>query len=133
MVKSTQTGPRFRFMRCTLNNFRPCLFYLAYNHRNARLGVDWLLPILHKDDVWSDRRKLLDRSLRPAQAASTSYRKIMEEKTRTFLSQLFVTPNDFRSHIGLSVFNHSKNFRTEFGDRLVFKGILSCPSHTGTN
>ncbi|KAH9971625.1 cytochrome P450 [Russula compacta] len=65
------------------------------------LGVDWLLPILPKDDVWSDRRKLLDRSLRPAQAASTSYRKIMEEKTRAFLSQLLVNPNDFRSHIGL--------------------------------
>ncbi|KAH9952755.1 cytochrome P450 [Russula dissimulans] len=63
------------------------------------LGVDWLLPALSKGDVWSEGRKLLDRSLRPA--APISYRNMMEEKTRSFLGQLFLTPKHFRSHIEL--------------------------------
>jgi cytochrome P450 len=61
--------------------------------------VDWLLPILHKGEEWSDSRKLLDRSLRPA--APTSYRRMMEEKTFAFLGQLLATPKEFRSHIEL--------------------------------
>jgi len=64
--------------------------------------VNWLLPVLNKDEVWSEGRKLLDRSLRPT--APVSYRNMMEEKTRSFLGQLFLTPKDFRSHIELSVF-----------------------------
>jgi len=63
------------------------------------LGVDWLLPALNKGEVWNEARKLLDRSLRPA--APVSYRNMMEEKTRLFLGQLFLTPKDFRSHIEL--------------------------------
>ncbi|KAI9454933.1 cytochrome P450 [Russula earlei] len=63
------------------------------------LGLDWLLPALRKGEVWSEGRKVLDRSLRPA--APISYRRMMEEKTRSFLGQLFVTPTDFRDHVEL--------------------------------
>jgi cytochrome P450 len=66
---------------------------------NVRLGVDWLLPILKKGEEWADSRKLLDRSLRAS--APTSYRRMMEEKTRAFLGQLLATPKDFRDHIEL--------------------------------
>ena len=75
--------------------------FLPDNPENARLGVNWLLPILPKGEEWSDSRKLLDRSLRPA--APASYRKMMEEKTRMFLDQLRVTPKEFRNHIQLRV------------------------------
>jgi hypothetical protein len=96
---STQIDPRFRFMRCT-PDFARYLFPSRYNSQHVRLGVDWLLPALSKGDVWSEGRKLLDRSLRPA--APISYRNMMEEKTRSFLGQLFLTPKHFRSHIELS-------------------------------
>jgi hypothetical protein len=90
-------GRRFLFTRCT-PKLKP--YCLPYKRQIGRLGVDWLVPVLHKGEEWSDSRKLLDRSLRHT-AAPTSYRKMMEEKTRAFLGQLLATPNEFRSHLEL--------------------------------
>ncbi|KAI0253723.1 cytochrome P450 [Lactifluus subvellereus] len=63
------------------------------------LELDWLLPISRKSKSWREGRRLLDRSLRPG--GTTSYRHMMEEKTRTFLAKLLDTPKHFRDHIEL--------------------------------
>ncbi|KAI0253721.1 cytochrome P450 [Lactifluus subvellereus] len=63
------------------------------------LGTGWLLPVLPKGEAWLEGRKLLDRSLRPG--APTTYRRMMEEKTRVFLGQLLTTPKNFRDHLEL--------------------------------
>jgi cytochrome P450 len=61
--------------------------------------MDWTLPTLRKGERWRKNRNLLERSLRPG--AATSYRWMIEEKTRKFLGQLLITPKDFRAHIDL--------------------------------
>ena len=63
--------------------------------------MDWILSVARVGKYWREGRKLLDRSLRPG--ATASYRRMMEEYTRMFLGQLLEAPDDFRSHIGLSV------------------------------
>ncbi|KAI0253728.1 cytochrome P450 [Lactifluus subvellereus] len=63
------------------------------------LEMDWLLPLTTKSESWREGRRLLDRSLRPG--GTTSYRHMMEEKTRTFLAKLLETPKHFRDHVGL--------------------------------
>ena len=65
------------------------------------MGVNWTLPLTRKGKFWRDGRKLLDRSLRPG--ATALHRRIIEEKTRAFLSQLLSTPKHFRDHIDLLV------------------------------
>ena len=52
-------------------------------------------------DYWRDGRRLLDRSLGPG--ATAPYRRMMEDNTHMFLGQLLEAPDDFISHIGLSV------------------------------
>ena len=66
-----------------------------------RLEMDWLLPTARMNEHWREGRKLLDRSLGPA--ATTSYRRMMEDNTHMFLGQLLEAPEDFLGHIGLSV------------------------------
>lgn len=66
------------------------------------MGVNWTLPIARKGKLWRDGRKLLDRSLRPG--ATVLHRRVIEEKTCAFLSQLLITPKHFREHIDLLVF-----------------------------
>ena len=65
------------------------------------MGVNWTLPIARKGKLWRDGRKLLDRSLRPG--ATDMHRRLIEEKTRAFLSQLLSKPKHFREHIDLLV------------------------------
>ena len=52
-------------------------------------------------DTWREGRKLLDGTLRSG--AIMSYRQMMQEKTREFLSNLSATPKDVHAHIVLSV------------------------------
>ena len=52
-------------------------------------------------ETWRKGRKLLDRSLRSG--AILSYRQMMQEKTREFLTQLRAKPDDFNAHVELSV------------------------------
>ncbi|KAI9428587.1 cytochrome P450 [Lactarius indigo] len=68
------------------------------------------LPIIKMYDIpglcpmgeyWRESRKLLDRSL--GASAIAPYRRMMEDNTRVFLGQLLEAPEDFSSHIGLSV------------------------------
>jgi cytochrome P450 len=66
--------------------------------------MDWIVPVAGKGEHWRERRRLLDRSLRPG--ATASHGRVIEEKTRTFLSRLLATPKNFRAHIDLSVLSH---------------------------
>jgi hypothetical protein len=63
--------------------------------------MDWTLINARKGELWREGRKLLDRDLRPGEIMS--YRQMMQDNTRWFLSWLLATPNEFRGHIGLSV------------------------------
>jgi cytochrome P450 len=63
--------------------------------------MGWLLPTARMNEHWREGRRLLDRSLGPG--ATTSYRRMMEDKARLFLGQLLEAPEDFQGHIGLSV------------------------------
>jgi hypothetical protein len=63
--------------------------------------MDWLIPTARVNEHWREGRILLDRSLGPG--ATTSYRRMMEDKVRLFLGQLIEAPEDFLGHIGLSV------------------------------
>lgn len=65
--------------------------------------MDWIVPLTRKGEYWRERRRLLDRSLRPGSTAS--HGRVIEEKTRSFLGRLISTPKDFRAHIDLSVFS----------------------------
>jgi hypothetical protein len=64
--------------------------------------MDWITPSLGMCESWREGRKLLDRSLRAG--ALTSYRPMMQEKTRWFLAQLFSNPNEFHRHIELLLY-----------------------------
>ena len=64
------------------------------------MEMDWHLALLQHNERWREGRKLIDRSLRPG--ATSSYRQMIEEKTRGFLGQLLAAPDDFRDHIKLS-------------------------------
>ncbi|KAI0253709.1 cytochrome P450 [Lactifluus subvellereus] len=63
------------------------------------MKIDWLLALLQHKERWREGRKLVDRSLRPG--ATSSYRQMIEEKTRGFLGELLAAPDDFRDHIKL--------------------------------
>lgn len=67
----------------------------------GRLELDWLVPTSRVGEYWREGRRLLDRSLGPG--PTTAYRRMMEDNTHLFLGQLLETPEDFFSHIGLSV------------------------------
>ncbi|KAI0291302.1 cytochrome P450 [Russula brevipes] len=56
-------------------------------------------PFCRNGERWRKNRNLLERSLRPG--VTTSYRRMIEEKTCKFLGQLLITPKDFRAHIDL--------------------------------
>jgi len=63
------------------------------------MGLDWFLIISGLTESWRDGRKILDRSLRAG--ATTTYRPMMQEKSRWFLAQLLENPYDFHHHIEL--------------------------------
>ncbi|KAF8483988.1 cytochrome P450 [Russula ochroleuca] len=63
------------------------------------MEMDWSIFNTGTTETWREGRKLLDGSLRPG--AMISYRQMMQEKTREFLSQLLATPKDFHAHIEL--------------------------------
>jgi cytochrome P450 len=63
--------------------------------------MDWPIFMTGTSETWRKGRKLLDGSLRPG--AMISYRQMMQEKTRDFLSKLRTNPKDFYTYIELSV------------------------------
>ena len=65
------------------------------------MDLDWPVFMARMGETWREGRKILDRSLGPG--AAMSYRQMMQEKTRGFLSQLLTTPKDFSAHIKLLV------------------------------
>lgn len=96
-----------RYSRCTFGQRQT--FILGHQQQCfLRMGVDWTLPSARKGKPWRDGRRLLDRSLRPG--ATALHRRIIEERTCLFLSQLLSTPKNFREHIDLLVL--SINFPT---------------------
>ena len=62
--------------------------------------MDWFLGRARKGEVWREGRKLLDRNLRPG--VVTSYRQMIQENTRVFLTRLLAAPKEFCSHNELS-------------------------------
>jgi hypothetical protein len=93
------------------------------------MGVNWTLPTARKGKIWRDGRKLLDRSLRPG--ATALHQRLIEEKTRAFLSQLLSSPKHFREHIDLWV--SLLKFPITIDPSPVFKENLSCTSLMGTS
>jgi hypothetical protein len=65
------------------------------------MDFEWPLFMIRMGDTWRGGRKLLDGNLRSG--AIMPYRQMMQEKTREFLSNLFATPKDVKSHIVLLV------------------------------
>ena len=61
--------------------------------------MDWIVSTARSSEKWRESRRLLDRSLGPG--ATATYRRMTEDKTRTFLGRLLETPEDFLGHIGL--------------------------------
>jgi hypothetical protein len=61
--------------------------------------MDWPLFMTGTTETWRKGRKILDGNLRPG--AMTSYRFMMQEKSRDLLSQLRATPKDFHAHLKL--------------------------------
>ena len=55
---------------------------------------------------------------------------MMEDKVHLFLGQLLEAPEDFFSHIRLSV-RRTRFLYMIVNDGVVFKGDLSCPSRMG--
>ena len=96
--------------------------------RNFRLELDWLTQASMMGDYWREGRRLLDRSLGPG--ATAPYRRMMEDNTHMFLGQLLEAPDDFVSHIGLSVRRVRLSYTT-VNYWAVFKEDWSCPSHMG--
>jgi cytochrome P450 len=66
------------------------------------MELEWFLPLRGNGEPWREGRKLVDRSLRPS--ATSSYRWIIEEKTRGFLGQLLAAPGHFHDQIELLEF-----------------------------
>ena len=90
--------------------------------------MNWILPTSRVGEYWRKGRRSLDRSLGPG--ATAPYRRMMEDYTRKFLGQLLETPDDFISHIGLSV--RRIHFVCAMANYwAVFKEDLSCPSRMG--
>lgn len=65
------------------------------------MEFDWPLFMIGTTETWRKGRKILDGGLRPG--AIIPYRKLMQEKTREFLAQLYEQPKDFGAHVELSV------------------------------
>ena len=126
--KDTQIGPRCQSRKC---KFHPVVVRhpsCVLTSSKSRLELDWLVPTIRSNEKWREARRLLDRSLGPG--TTTSYRRMMEENTRRFLGGLLESPEDFLGHIGLSVPCIRFVYIT-VNHWVVFKGDLSCLSHTG--
>jgi cytochrome P450 len=65
------------------------------------MEMDWPLFMTGMSETWREGRKILDGNLRPG--AMTSYRQMMQEKTREFLAQLRENPMDFDARVEQSV------------------------------
>jgi hypothetical protein len=65
--------------------------------------MDWPLFTIGMTEAWREGRKLVDHSLRPGAVMTQTYGRMMQEKTREFLTQLFATPKNFPAHVELSV------------------------------
>jgi hypothetical protein len=63
--------------------------------------MDWPLAMTGMTEIWRKGRKLVDHSLRAG--AVMTYGRMMQDKTREFLTQLFATPKNFPDHVKLSV------------------------------
>jgi hypothetical protein len=63
--------------------------------------MNWPLFTIGMTETWREARKLAEHNLGPVTV--TTYGQMMQEKTRKFLTQLFATPKDFRTHVSLSV------------------------------
>jgi hypothetical protein len=63
------------------------------------MDMDWPLFMTGMTETWHKGRKLVDHSLRPG--AVMTYGRMMQEKTREFLTELFATPKNFRDHVEL--------------------------------
>ena len=57
------------------------------------MEMEWTFPIARKGKYWREGRRLLDRSFRPG--ATTSHRRLIEERTRVFLGQCLPLRSNF--------------------------------------
>lgn len=65
------------------------------------MEMDWPLFMTGMSETWREGRKILDGNLRTG--AMTSYRQMMQEKTREFLAQLRENSKDFDARVEQSV------------------------------
>lgn len=58
---------------------------------------DWMMAFLKYTDSWRLGRKLLDRSLRPANI--TKYYPLLETKANHLLTQVLASPDELEDHL----------------------------------
>ena len=76
----------------------------------------WELLFTHYGEDWRQKRKLLDRSLRPGAAAT--YRPMQQARARVLLARFLATPNEWKDHVelcetGLSVLDISTHYTSQ--------------------
>jgi len=57
----------------------------------------WLVPWARYSEYWRQARKLLDPGFRPG--AMMAYRPMLQKKTRTLLTRLLASPDEWEAHI----------------------------------
>jgi cytochrome P450 len=91
-----------------------------------RMDVQWSLLVARYGDPWRLRRKIAERSFRPG--SMSVYRVIQETRARALVSRLLQSPQEWISHIELSVFppfcsycvlNHTYHFHSFQGEQLL--------------
>jgi hypothetical protein len=99
--KSTRIGLTCQSRKCSYCSVLLTISHMLTIPRFFSTDFDWPLFFIGVNETWLNGRKLLNRSLRPA--AMMSYRQMMQERTREFLTQLRTNPKNFRHHVGRSV------------------------------
>jgi hypothetical protein len=88
------------------------------------MDVQWSVLLARYGEHWQFRRKIVERSFRPG--SLSEYRVIQETRARVLVTRLLQSPQEWISHIELSVFwfisrssNHAYYFPSFQGEQLL--------------
>jgi hypothetical protein len=90
------------------------------------MDVQWSVLLARYGEHWRFRRKIVERSFRPG--SLSTYRVIQETRARVLVTRLLQSPQEWISHIELSVFspfcsycvlNHTYHFPSFQGEQLL--------------
>ncbi|KAI0056551.1 cytochrome P450 [Artomyces pyxidatus] len=92
VLNSEKSAREFLEKRATIYSGRPALPFFE-----LLKWSDWNMAFFSDTVLWRQRRRILDRGLRPS--AAVQYWPIQQEKVHDFLKILLSNPEDFRQHI----------------------------------